>query len=140
MDFKLLVNPLYITAVWSDEVVIRAVAMDSDFRVLDLYKHNMSRSKVTAAHQMRDILFPFTLKLQAINGGYLGLSVKTGGWHSLIGLELCETTFVIVNRLRQGRFPPLVSISVRDDFYKDWGSLNLDGKKCAVFAPGGLLL
>ncbi|MFP4348359.1 MAG: DUF4857 domain-containing protein [Thermodesulfobacteriota bacterium] len=31
MDFKLLINPLYRTAVWSDEARIRAVAMDAAF-------------------------------------------------------------------------------------------------------------
>lgn len=112
MDFKLLVNPLYTTAVWSDEVVIRAVAMDRDFRVLDRYKHDMSRSTVTAAHQLRNILFPFTLKLQSINGGYLRLYVQTGGGLSLIGLALCAVAFVTVYRLRQGRFPSLAGISL----------------------------
>ncbi len=29
MDFKLIFNPLYITAIWSDERVVRAVAMDT---------------------------------------------------------------------------------------------------------------
>jgi hypothetical protein len=47
MDFKLLVNPLYRTAVWSDEATIWAMAMENAYRVIDRYTHRMSRAAVT---------------------------------------------------------------------------------------------
>jgi hypothetical protein len=105
MDFKLLVNPLYRTAVWSDDTVIRAVAMDADFRIVDRYTHRMSRATVTPMQRVYQVLFPFSLHLEAGGGQFLRLSLRPGGWLSLIGLAVSLAGFALVRRLRQGRLP-----------------------------------
>jgi hypothetical protein len=86
MDFKLLINPLYRTAVYSDDAVIRAVAMDGNFTPVDRYEHQMSRATTTAADKFRKVLFPFTLQLSRENSNYLQLVFRAGGPASLAGM------------------------------------------------------
>ena len=105
MDFKLLINPLYRTAVWSDETTIRAVAMDTDHRVLKRYTHTMSRATRTPVHKAHAVLFPFSLHLIASDGGYLRLSLQPGGWLSLVGLLACLAGHTGWTRWRSGRMP-----------------------------------
>lgn len=112
MEFKLLINPLYRTAVWSDEDVIQGVSMNVDYLVLDKHRHRMSRSNVTLMRKVHDVLFPFVLKVEPTNGGYLRLSVHTGGWLSLIGLVACLAFFMSVCKLRLGRFPSIMSLGI----------------------------
>jgi hypothetical protein len=107
MDFKLIVNPLYRTAVWSDETVIRAAAMDRGYRVLDCYRHRMSRATVTTAHRVYQALFPFTLHLASKDGGFLHLSVQPGGRLSLVGLLASLVGVTAWARWRNGRLPGL---------------------------------
>lgn len=110
MDFKLLVNPLYRTAVWSDDAVIRAVAMDSNYHPLDRYSHRMSRAIITPAKRLHEVLFPFSLRLEAENGGYLRLSLHMGGRLSLIGLLASLVFFTLGFRMHKGRFPDIAGI------------------------------
>jgi hypothetical protein len=105
MDFKLLVNPLYLTAVWSDEAVIRAVAMDLNDRPVARYTHPMSRATVTPVDRIYDILFPFTVHVDAHGAGYVGLSVQPGGAISLIGLFCCLVGYGVWHRLRKKCLP-----------------------------------
>ena len=65
MDFKILFNPLYRTAVYSDETIIRGVAMDTAFRKLDDYQHRMSHGLRTWKHELRDVIFPFRITLDS---------------------------------------------------------------------------
>jgi hypothetical protein len=55
-------------------------------------------------------LFPFSLRLEAENGGYLHLSLHPGGRLSLIGLLTSQVFFTIGFRLRKGRFPALAGL------------------------------
>ena len=110
MDFKLIVNPLYRTAIWSDDSIIRAVAMDRDYHVLDRYTHRMSRSAKTPAHLVYEALFPFTLHLESNDGGFLRLSVQLGGWFSLIGMGLCLVGFALWFRFRRRPLPGVAGL------------------------------
>ncbi len=76
MDLKLIFNPLYCTAVYSDDTRIRAVAFDRDFNPLAQHTHTMSRATRTRALKIRDILFPVSLEMGTGFGGYLGLKVR----------------------------------------------------------------
>ncbi len=105
MDFKLIVNSLYRTAVWSDETTIRAVAMDRDFRVLDRYTHRMSRATLTTAHRVYQAVFPFAFCMESKDGGFLRLSFKLGGWLSLIGIGICFIGYVSWVGFRRKRLP-----------------------------------
>ena len=110
MDFKLLINPLYRTAVWSDAITIRAVALDRDYRPLDRYTHRMSRAVVTPMQKFHEVLFPFSLHLDDGEGGFLRLSLRPGGWLSLIGLLTSLGLFAAWFRIRRGYFPAAASL------------------------------
>lgn len=110
MDFKLLINPLYRTAIWSDDAVIRAVAMDSGYQPLERYTHRMSRAIVTPAKRFHEVLFPFSLRLEAEDGGYLRLSLHPGSRLALIGLLTSLVLFTIGFRWRKGRFPAVAGL------------------------------
>lgn len=107
MDFKFLTNPIYLTAVWSDESVVRLVVMDRDYRVLDSYTHTMSRTLVTPAKQIYEALFPFTIRLSDKGGGFLRLTVKPPGMLSLIGIFGCLIVYVVLYRFFRGCMPPV---------------------------------
>ena len=110
MDFKLLINPLYRTAVWSDEKTIRAVALDQNYQPLDRYTHRMSRAVVTPMQKLHAVLFPFSLHLDDGEGGFLRLSLQPGSWLSLIGVLASLALFTTGFRMRQGRFPAAAGI------------------------------
>lgn len=75
MDFKIIFDPLYRTALWSDPATIRAVAMDENFTPLARYEHSMSRGTRTWRHELRDALFPFTLTLDSATSRLKAVSV-----------------------------------------------------------------
>jgi hypothetical protein len=108
MDFKLIVNPLFRTAVYSDETIIRAVAMNTEYQPIARFEHRMSRAKKTAAQYVHDALFPFSVYLKQNRGGYLDLSVRTGGIFSLIGMMGSLVLFTIWCRVRRRRLPHVV--------------------------------
>ncbi len=107
MDFKLILNPLYRTAIHSDDRTIRAVAMDLDYRPIDRYTHEMAAGKRTAAHRVQDLLFPFSVEMAEPAGGYLRMKVKPGGRISPAGMALCLLGFAAWKKVREGRFPGL---------------------------------
>jgi len=78
MDFKLIMNPLYRTAIWSDETTIRAEAMDSNYQVLDRHVHRMSRSSVTPMERIHNLLFPFSIHLEVGHSGFLNIFFQLG--------------------------------------------------------------
>lgn len=108
MDFKLLVNPLFRTAVYSDEINIRAVAMSTDYQPIARFEHRMSKAKKTAAQQVHEALFPFTVQLKQKGGGYLSLPVGTGGIFSLMGMMGSLVLFTIWRYVRRRRLPHLI--------------------------------
>lgn len=90
MDLKLIFNPLYVTAVYSDAATIRAVAMDKQFQPLASYTHAMSRATPTYAFQIHQFLFPFSLKPGTTEtDDYFRFHPALGDLSSLAGLVLC---------------------------------------------------
>ena len=65
MDFKIIFDPLYRTAVYSDDSVIRAVAMNEAYEPIDSFTYKMARGVRTWKHELRDFLFPFSLSLHS---------------------------------------------------------------------------
>ena len=108
MEFKLIINPLYLTAVWSDDTTARAVAMNTDLQPAGHYTHRMSRATVTPMQRTYDALFPFTLHLTQNSRGYLRLSVRPGGIISLIGL-LCSFGVYVIGYWFRKRHPPKIA-------------------------------
>ncbi len=73
MDFKLIMDPLFITAVYSDGTHIHAQAFNnqenlpSELEPLHSFKHQMSRSKSTFISKVSDVLFPFSLSFKDLH-------------------------------------------------------------------------
>ncbi len=73
MDFKLIMDPLFITAVYSDGTHIYAQAFNnaanlpSALEPLHEFTHQMSRSKSTIVSKVADILFPFNLSFKDLH-------------------------------------------------------------------------
>jgi hypothetical protein len=90
MDLKLIFNPLYVTAVYSDAATIRAVAMDRQFQPLASYTHAMSRATPTLAFRIHQFLFPFSLKPGTTEtDDYFRFHPALGDLSSLAGMVLC---------------------------------------------------
>lgn len=112
MDFKLVINPLYRTAVHSDEIMIRAVAMNRDLQPVARYEHRMSRATKTTARRVYEALFPFSLHLKQKGGGFLTMSVETGGLVSLLGLLIVLIGYTAWLGLRARRPPRAMELGV----------------------------
>lgn len=111
MDVKLIFNPLYCTAVYSDETTIRAVAMDKNFTPVKTFKHTMSRATVTTAARIRDMLFPFILKIGPTQqSGYVTAQFLPGSLGALTGMGLCTLLFVAGTRIMTGAWPRAMRI------------------------------
>jgi len=86
MDFKLLINPLYRTAVYSDNRMIRAVAMDSEYEPIARYEREMFSGRTTLTDTVFEAMFPFYVRTQDRTTGYFQFDVVWNGWSSLIGV------------------------------------------------------
>ncbi|MCP4722334.1 MAG: DUF4857 domain-containing protein [Desulfobacteraceae bacterium] len=106
MDLKLIFNPLYSTAVYSDRSVIRALAMDKNFLPLKSYVHNMSRANTTLGLCIRDFLFPFRFKLETPEESeFICFTVEKGSVWCLAGMVLCALVFTGALRMGKGTWP-----------------------------------
>lgn len=103
MDFKLLMNPLYRTAVYSDEAKIRAVAMDENYQPIARYEHRMSRAEKTSAQFVYKAIFPFSLHIDGDRR--LSMSLQTGSLFSLIGMFGSLAGFTVWRRVRRRQLP-----------------------------------
>jgi len=112
MDFKLLLNPLYATSVYSDDTTIRAVVMDADFNPIDTYTHTMSKSTITPAKQFYAAIFPFTIGLDKQDGGFMGLDMALGGPLALAGLALGLAVYALASLARRRRPKPVAALVV----------------------------
>nr|WP_320192310.1 DUF4857 domain-containing protein [uncultured Desulfobacter sp.] len=111
MDLKLIFNPLYCTAVYSDETIIRAVAMDKKFVPVKTFEHTMSRATATTATYIREILFPFILKVGPTQqSGYVTARFLPGSLRSLTGMGLFTLLFVAGTKMMTGAWPRFLHI------------------------------
>ncbi|WP_295878914.1 DUF4857 domain-containing protein [uncultured Thiohalocapsa sp.] len=88
MALKILFNPLYRTAVYSDQTHVHAVAMDQDFHPIDRYSREMAMARTRPVDQVWSALVPFSLALEDPNGRYLRLQPRLHGQTALIGIGL----------------------------------------------------
>ncbi len=108
MDFKLIINPLYRTATYSDDETIRAVVMDSQYRPLDKYQHTMPGASLTMAQSIFNSLTPFRLNLEDPTQGYFSLEIDWHGWRSWISIAIGLAIFVFLAYRRRSKGPALV--------------------------------
>ncbi|MCK5349545.1 MAG: DUF4857 domain-containing protein [Desulfobacula sp.] len=107
MDIKLIFNPLFCTAVYSDQTMIRALAMDRDFTIIKKFSHTMSRARVTLAKQVYHTLFPFCIYFDTENSGFLSMQVQSEGKYALLGLIVCLGIFFSKTMLGRKKPPGL---------------------------------
>jgi hypothetical protein len=111
MDLKLIFNPLYCTAVYSDDTTIRAVAMDKNFVPIKTFVHTMSRATLTGPGKVRDLLFPFTLKLgTTMSSGYVTARAVPGTIWSLAGMGICVLLFTGGTKIVTRQWPGTLRI------------------------------
>ncbi len=94
MDFKLIMDPLFITAVYSDDTNVHAVAFKNDDALEDVltpihtHTHQMSRSKNTLLGDISDILFPFSLSFTDMHNNKGLLTYNLSAKYLSFGLML----------------------------------------------------
>lgn len=113
MDLKLIFNPLFYTAIYSDDTVVRAVVLDNSFSPVKRYTHTMSRATATPAILLRNILFPFTLAIGPTpSSGYVKLRLIPGTPWSFAGMGTCALFFAGGTILFTGQRPRVLRIAV----------------------------
>ncbi len=128
MDFKLIMDPLFMTAVYSDAKHIHAVAfanaenLGGSVKPLHSYVHQMSMSKDTSLTQVADIIFPFMLSftdLHSSKGQFkTAMSSQYFGYGIMFNLLLALAygfafrTYRMAKVARQGLFVAVFGIYV----------------------------
>jgi Domain of unknown function (DUF4857) len=105
MDLKLIFNPLFTTAVYSNETMIWALAMDKNFVPIDRFSHPMSRGDAYFAKKAFHMLFPFALNFDTLNKGFVDLRFQGSGKACLPGLATCLVFFLCQNLLVKKKRP-----------------------------------
>ena len=110
MDFKIIFDPLYKTAVYSDERVVRAVALDSDYRPIAGHEHLMSRATPSLPRRISGFLFPVRLAMSSENSRMMTpefrLSPTFLSGFALVGL-FAALAYLGIYYLRHLRRPPV---------------------------------
>ena len=112
MDFKLIVNSLYKTAITSNKTDLYAVVMDTNYKPIARHKHLMSRADLeeTPALRLYKALFPFVLQIDN-NKGFLKFALHPGSILSLFGIGTSLLFCVIWYRWRKAQFPTPASLA-----------------------------
>ncbi len=100
MALKILFNPLYRTAIYSDQKDIHAVVMDRDLRPIDRYSRRMAMANPRLIDQVWEMLVPFSLELRDPDSRYLGLGPRFHGLSAGVGVALALILALWVLRLR----------------------------------------
>ena len=101
MDFKLLINPLYRTAVYSSNHTIYSVAMDNLYRPVAQYHRVMFTGKKTMADRVFEVIFPFYIKTTDKTSGYLQFNTVSSGRLFFIGNAFSLLFAVLIMRTRK---------------------------------------
>ncbi len=112
MDFKLITDPLYVTAIWSDETTIHAVVMNRDYHVISRYSHLMSRGAVTTEKRIYKALFPFSIKIGHRRSGSMEISVELGSAWAIAVLLLCLVVLIGIRAMGRGRRPTVAELVI----------------------------
>ncbi len=82
MDFKVIMDPLFITAVFSDDTHITAIAFNnadtlpSVLKPIHTYTHKMSQSQQTTLSKIADVLFPMSISFKQAHMGKGGIDLN----------------------------------------------------------------
>ena len=101
MNYKLIINPLYKTAVYSDKTMIYATAMTPDYETIARYKRAMQTSRQTPAKTFYSACFPFSIQVKDHTSDYMTFNLITNGWKGLIGVGLSIVIYLLFVCLRK---------------------------------------
>lgn len=73
MDFKLIIDPLYRTAVYSDSEIIRASVMDENYKTIRTFSHTMQGVKPTEAQRLFAYFVPFRISMNNTSSLFIPL-------------------------------------------------------------------
>ena len=99
MDFKLIINPMYRTAIYSDDHTIYAVAMDHDYQPVSRYQRVMFAGQRTMKNIIFKAIFPFYIKTADKSSGYLRFDMILNGWLSMAGIAFALLITIIYMRI-----------------------------------------
>lgn len=116
MDYKLILNPLHPTAVFGDDIIVRAVATTPDFEPIARYARPVPGTREMPHERIARMLFPFVIDQKDDTSGYLSWSIRHHGWTGLIGTALSLLVLLLVTRMRHGRlraaWPSFVLVAI----------------------------
>ncbi len=101
MDYKLLLNPLYPTAVFGNDETIHAVAMTPDFTSVDSYTRPVPGTRDMLHERIARTVFPFAINLEDPTSGYLSWRFRHHGWSGLAGSALALAVFLLLAKVRR---------------------------------------
>jgi hypothetical protein len=106
MDFKMIINPLYRTATYSDNNIIRAVVMDKNYKKVDEFEHVMPGTQPTKMQKIVSRVLPYRVELKGDNSGYYMLRLTGLSKFSLISSLVCIMVYmaIAVRRKESKRF------------------------------------
>ncbi len=112
MDLKIVTDPLYVTAVWSDRETVHGLAMDRSYNPVARFSRRMSRAERTTARDIYRALFPFVIELEHRGGGNMKLSLTSGGIWSLAGISLAVLALFLISTKGERRRPRPYEIAI----------------------------
>lgn len=95
MDFRLLVNPVCRTAIYSDDKTIYGVAMDTDYHPIARYKYDIWASRPRFADSVQAALFPFSVRMKGKTASYMTFDLRFNGWTGIIGTGACLVVYLL---------------------------------------------
>ncbi len=104
MDFKLLINPLYRTAVYSDDHRITAAAMDHQYNVVARYQRAMFSGREQVRDRIFKVLFPFYVETSDRTTGYAPFLPVWNGTRAWIGIAMALLLGGAIMRYRRISF------------------------------------
>jgi len=106
MDFKMIINPVYRTAVYSDEKIIRASVMDREYNLIKTFEHVMPGTIPTKGQEFMKYLLPFRVNLEDHTSGYINFDYKCFADKSIYFSLLCVLLYIVAvfrNKDKRGK-------------------------------------
>jgi len=98
MDFRLILDPLFATAVYGDAAAIHGVAMDRAFTPLRRHSHDIVPAVPATLRIAMDIAFPFRLAPASLPGD--GPAWRAGSAWSLLGMLASVAALAAIRHVR----------------------------------------
>jgi Domain of unknown function (DUF4857) len=98
MDCKLLINPLYKTAITAGPAEVNGTAMNGDYQAIRSFELERQNPQSIAVRIMRDLLFPFELLIDNQFRGQADLRVRFGSLWALAGILSALVLYIISSR------------------------------------------